>query len=416
MKEIKLKKNVKLLIGDNIINPLTYVTISFTGGYSSEKKLELSHLTEHIFICFNYMIDGKVVSNPYMDNMHADARTEDDRVEFTFCVRDRLELHEKLEVLSHCFNDIVITDKELEREKITIIDELYQNGSSMEYIHKVERDFRTVTIEDVRRYIRENFSTDNLTITTIGRLDEQSIVDEMDELVSYLPTNNRKNTFNPDILDKWEAEGIRTQLGEKNSEELKLVFFTNNEVSTLRGKALFDLLALYLDNFRLGVKKRLRQEKRLAYRTHIWINDKREEMCYQIHCRQENIDEVIKETIAYFDEVCNKGVTEQDLELIKRDKLRNYEARPFHLLARVIRTISDKYLSTRDESTDVEIQQKILQDEEASVKKYNNERQQYVEKIEIIKSITADEMNEFIKKYFLGSRLVVKVNKEEKKI
>ena len=49
IKEIPLNKGVKLITGANLVNGCTYVSLSFVGGYSSEKMLELSHLSEHIY-------------------------------------------------------------------------------------------------------------------------------------------------------------------------------------------------------------------------------------------------------------------------------------------------------------------------------------------------------------------------------
>ena len=411
IKEIELEKGVKLIAGENIVNNCTYVSLTFAGGYASEKYFELAHLVEHIFLGFDYLVDGKIQPNKYMGNMRADARTKDDRVEFTFCVTSEEELKEKLDVLIHCFNDVVITKEDLEKEKITIFDELYQDGSTLEYIEKVKNTFKKLKVKDVQDYIKTNFNANNLTICTIGKLGEGVLIEDLNNLIFSLPQGKRISV--PSGIGKQRCEIGASQTDNKIAQKVKVCYLTDLNITGDKERILYDLLRFYLDNFRVGIKKILRREKRLVYRTQVFgTSYKNADLIVTAYSKEENLEQVIEETEKYISTLAANGLKERDLEFIKQVRIDFLKSRPIHITENIIRDIFDDYSKTQNSKIDKQILSKFIDENKESFDNYNPKDVETM--IKDISSVNLHEFNEFVKNFFKNAEIVAKIDGNQK--
>lgn len=408
IKEIELNKGVKFIFGENIVNRCTYVTLVFIGGASKQKYLEQAHLVEHIVSCFSYKINGKIQSNTLLGSSKADARTENSSISFSFAVTNLNDLVEKLQILSHSLNDVVITKEDLEKEKQTIIDELIYADFSTEYIEKVKNDFKKLTIVDIREYIAKNLTSDNLIIYTMSPVGTNELTNCLNNFVDSLKHTNHKNeiTKKPGIWAK--------DKGDHQHSKIYIIYKLNKLIKTEKESCLFDLFWLYVQNFRLGLKKPLRHEKRLIYRSDIYSSSvDRSDFIAKIYSKDDNADIVTEEALAYFEDLFNNGVTNENFEFIKKNYQDFLYARPMHVPQRMIVKIMEEYLKNKNFHIDEEMQQNLLYSENETVKKYNQQKMD--EMINFISTISVEEFNEFIKLHFSSSECTIKIENDQVK-
>lgn len=408
IKEIELNKGVKVIAGDNIVNRCSYVTFVFVGGSSKQKYLEQAHLVEHIISIFKYKINGEIKQNSLLGSSKADARTQNDNMSFSFAVTNLSDLVEKLQILSYSINDVIITKEDLEKEKQTIIDELIYADFSTEYIEKVKNDFKKLTIENIREYIAKNLTSDNLIIYTLSPANANELTNCLNNFVDSLKQTNHKNkiTKKPGIWAK--------DKGEHQHSEIYLTYKLNKPIKTEKEQCLFDLFWLYVQNFRLGIKKPLRHEKRLVYRADVNTSSAdRSDLVAKIYCKDDNTDVVIEEALAYFEDLFNNGVTNENFEFIKKNYQDFLFSRPMHVPQRMVVKISEEYLKNKNFHIDEEMQQNLLDSENETVKKYN--KQKTDEMINFLSTISLEEFNEFIKSHLLGSNCDIKIENNQVK-
>lgn len=411
IQDIRLSHGVRLIAGQNIVNASTYIMLKFIGGHSVQRYLELGHLCEHVVSGFDYMVGGVRSDNMYMGSKKADARIESDCMMFSFCVNSPEDLDEKLDTLTHCINDVIIDDDELEKEKITIIDELIQGRSSSEYIDKVERDFKKITVADIRDYIDTNLTSDNLLIYTIGNIDIENMSKILDSFVCRLRHTGRKNTPNLDFKGEWYGDKA---YGEEPS-VVNISLLPSGKLANKKDRYLFDLLLLYLGNFRMGIKRSLRHEKRLCYRTAVSTSGlDQADIQTQIVCKDDNVEQVLCESEQYFDTLFSNGVSEAEFELVKDNKHDYLLARPLHIPIRELRKIGDEYISTADPQIDEKIERDLLANNREAVE--SHDQKQIDEMIKYVATLKYTDFNAFMKKYFLSATCLTQIESGQGKL
>ena len=401
---IELEKNVQLLLGKNIINPCTYVSLVFTGGHSVEKYLEQAHLAEHIVSGFDYKINGEKSANLFLGSKKADARVERNCMMFSFCINSINELRDEFNILSHCLNDIVISDEELQREKITILDELIQADISDEYVQRVKKDFEKITAKDIYEYILNNLTADNLKIYVLSNMDAKKLIEPFNEFVNRLKLTGKKNVINSN--QKQTNRG--SVAGDCSHIEIVLSLNTKKPLKSKIDKFLFDLLLLYANNFRYGIKLPLRHKNRLVYRTDIASNGfEAGDLILTIKCKDENAEQVIELSKQYFDNLFHNGISYQEFEFIKQCKLDFLKSRPFHIPQPKIKKLITEYEESQDRAIDEAIQKDLLSENQQSVKEFDNNK---IEKaINDIQTLKAEEFNKFIREYFENADIKISI-------
>ena len=405
IQDVRLENNVELFVGENQINPCTYITLVFTGGSSAQKYLELAHLCEHIVSTFDYKIHGKKSSNRYMGDKKADARVESECMMFSFCINSNEDLKEKLDVLTHCLNSIVIEEDNLQKEKITILDELIQADMSDEYIKKVKKDFEKITPNDVYEYIQNNLTADNLKIFALSNMDKKQLIETLNEFTVKLNLTGHKNAVDPNFRGIWYYDKKK----EQGHTEIKLSLKAKKCLQTKNDKYMFVLLLLYANNFRYGIKRALRQESRLVYRTDISTNGfETADLILKISCKDENVEQVTALSKQYFDNLFKQGISEQEFDFIKQIKQDFLRARPFHIPQYMIREFILEYTKTHNQNLDETMQKQLLEKNQEVVKNFDKERIE--ETIKDIETLKYEDFNRFLSKYFENTDIKFELN------
>ena len=395
--------------------------LSFKGGHSTENKLELSHLCEHVLLGFNYSLNGQEKPNLYMGKMQADARTKEDLMEFTFCVLDCNELNEKIQILKNAINSVIIPKQALEKEKKTILDELFQSGTDAEYVGEVKKQFKNLTPQDIYNYIKDNLTADNLSILVLGDLEKKKTINIFNEFISSIPEKGKTFVQSPQMAElskRLNLKGMRNLAGGLRPRQshagvtVRAIFNQNTSTQTENEKMMIQLLISYLDNFRLGIKKVLREDKRLVYRTGAWNEE--DSFGVKAVCREENAEQVKILMQEYLKSLYESGISLNDFETIKREKQRYFLSRPIRILEYVQRNILDEYLKTNNQHLDETYQLAFLEGNQ--VDKNKSVINQADKNIKTLSQIKYSEFCDFIKQFLQTTEFSTKSNAQTKNV
>ena len=350
MEKLNLNHGAELLLKPSKSN-VSYFYILFKGGANTETYLQQAHLTEHVIVGFDVKLNGKSQKNDFMGHYHADAKTADNFIRFQFFVTNLSQLKEMLNNLSNNINNIIITPSKLNKEKGIIITECETYGFDKLNFSKSELtlNLKNVKNKDVKNYINKNLTANNLKIYAISNLNKNELLATFSNFVECLPSGG---IANPDIDDDFQWNGKRTDENfvpglnyydkdlntptEINLQEnltqlqtdiisvkdaiLKIQLTYNFVCTDYTQLAKLSAFQLFIADYSNGIKKLLRHEKGLVYRTasDLVITPKQTAIVTKVYLCNDN-ETTIKETINWFENIKNNGLTEQEFEILKND-------------------------------------------------------------------------------------------------
>lgn len=189
----------------------------------------------------------------------------------------------------------------------------------------------------------------------------------------------------------------------------------SGKLANKKDRYLFDLLLLYLGNFRMGIKRPLRHEKRLCYRTAVSTSGlDQADIQTQIVCKDDNVEQVLCESEQYFDTLFSNGVSEAEFEMAKNNKRDYLLARPLHIPTRELRKIGDEYISTADPHIDEKIERDLLANNREAVESHDQKK--IDEMIKYVATLKYTDFNAFMKKYFLSATCSTQIESGQGKL
>ena len=348
MKRIKLNKGAELLL-EKSKGKVSYFFVLFKGGYNAEKILQLSHLTEHVIMCFDVENNGKIENNGYMGKLKSDARTEDDFMRFQFFVLDEVQLQERVDRVSLMINNVHIPEDKLEKEKQMIITEWATAGKD---VNKLLEPMQKISPEDVKDYIKHNVTANNLQIYAVSSIEETTLVKIFNNFIKTLNKSKNNNPFTrekemwqvlhnrmPDLSQAKTVELTKeivktpSKILYKNRSDKKLLFinfYVNCSCNDYLTHAKMSALTSFIANFNCGIKKVIRHEKGLVYRTNTNFVPAvcQSKIETEIFVDSSKLKQTIKESLKWFENLAKNGLTEQEYEVLKFDYKFNAYTRP----------------------------------------------------------------------------------------
>lgn len=409
--KIKLGSNSNLYLGENNINKASYINVMFLGGRAVQKCPQLAHLCEHILIGFDRIVQGKLKKCEYMGSMKADARTQDTFLEFHFITQDIEQLRDKLLELSNQIKYVNITQSALDREKRIIEEELISYGTINEQDFKeFKKSLDAITIEDCINYIRDNITANNLQIIMLNNLRKEEVVDILKKFHESLPTSNKNNKYAPqkEVSIEIASQDDGDVMSLANIEAVC-------ELSTIDKKddVKLDILNSYLQNFRVGIKRNLRHELGLVYRTTAGIRGDNT-LFVTAKTREENLELVAEKIEEYFNNLRDNGISQEDFELVRFNRDFLMCIRPNIIGANALRKIHKDYVTIGDQDADSKILNELKQSNINAIEYWTNwKNDNLVEYLDRLNKITIDEMNTFINKYLSKGHFYIDVLSEQ---
>lgn len=350
MERLLLNNGAELLLKPSKSN-VSYFYILFKGGANVETFLQQAHLVEHIVVGFDVKTNNKPCKNAFMGHYHADAKTADEFMRFQFFVTDLAQLKQMLENLSTDINNVIISADCLDKEKGIIITECETYGFDKLNFSKQEliSSFKKIKIKDIKDYINKNLTSNNLKIFAISNLSKTDLVNAFSTFISNLPLSD---VINSNIDENFQWNGKQTEnnfvpglnyydkdlntpncINLKENKNLlnKDVLSVNNSILSIQLAKTFDCtdyktlsklcaFQLFIADYVNGIKKLLRHEKKLVYRTSadLLITPEESAILTKIYlCDNKNL--TLKEAVNWFENIKNNGLSEQEFEILKND-------------------------------------------------------------------------------------------------
>lgn len=349
MRTIKLEKGAVLKTTKSKSN-VSYFYILFKGGAQSEKILQLSHLAEHVLTTFDIKENNITHKNDFVGRFHGDARTEEDFTRFQFFVTNEEELVEMLNKILLMINNVVITKVRLDKEKQTIINEV-KTSERKKYSNKQVIDaMKKISIQDVKDYIGENLTANNLVIYAITNETTLNLKGILNNFVNQLKVSELNNSFERDDYI-WHGDSTRIGFLElnkdlsvpanvslienqkkinenlitiKSQQEFQLIelqILKKIATDNYKQHALMQAFELFIADFQEGIKKKLRHELGLVYRTnHEYIvTPKKSLISNKIFTTPDNLEKVEHEMVLWFQTILENGLTEEQFKRLKNN-------------------------------------------------------------------------------------------------
>lgn len=242
------------------------------------------------------------------------------------------------------------------------------------------KSLQSITSADLKKFIRNSFTLENIHVAVAGEVDEISLIEELQKLFATLPKKFKSQTIsNISIPDTYAEHSVVYDIPQT------VVKIVHKGID----KDHPDFFALQMASLCLGdstvgvLWNKVRKERGLTYdlQCRFNIDDNFNDFVITTATNTASVNEainLIKTTLA---EVSEQGFSEENFELMKASFLGNYKR---------------SFLSSRS------IASRLLN---YSMSGFSKDRYQQV--IESIKALTVDEVNRAFKKFFSVSNIHV---------
>ena len=353
MEKLDLNHGAELMLKPSK-SDVSYFYVLFKAGAQSEKYLQLAHLTEHIIVQFDVESGTKTLKNQFMGKYHSDAKTGDDYMRFQFFVINTEQLKERLTTLQFNINNIKVDNAKLETEKGMILTENETYGFDRLTYAKDDllQSMAEINANDVKDYIKQQLTANNLKVFAISSMAPQTLVPMLNEFVEALPKNGLNNHDVDDDF-QWNGKGSKSENNfipglnyydkdlsiplnvdlKANYEKLNKNILTLKDDTTLTVQisksfcctdyptlAKINALQLFVADFKYGIKRKLRHELGLIYRTNceLLIAQNKTAIITKIFlCKDKT--KTIQETKKWFKNLLDNGLTDEELAVLKNN-------------------------------------------------------------------------------------------------
>ncbi len=397
--------SIDIYSAPNTINKANYFNINFAGGRSTQQVEQVAHLCEHILLGFSTKQNGMEQPNEWLGQFHQDGRVKEKHVEFTFEVLNIDQLKQCLDTISNNINNIYITSERVENEKQIIVEELVQHNTlSKQEFEFFKKSLKSITVDMIKDYIKRNFTRNNLYVYVLNsNLDGKEIENAIKQFADTLPKKTEKTKI-------YEYEHIEDHINKANDINDKVKAETLNYVYKLptlkaKEKLLLKLTSFYVGNPKLGIKKLLRCQKHLIYRSSndITYDDDGTNFITSVSCSSKNAKKCKTEMQNWFKNLMQNGLTQEEFDAVKFSLQFNLRTQPKVVGAHHLRTIFDTYQQTQQQDIDEIVLSKLKPEANEYNQKNLGDNTNF---LKLLPTITLEEVNEFIKKYITNQNIL----------
>ena len=299
----------------------------------SDKEEGISHMLEHM------IFKGTPTRNYFeiseeIDYLGANVNAHTTKEETVFYINALTQfLGKSVDILFDIVTNSTIDEKELEKEKDVIVEEIKMykdspddlvfemnyadsiNGQYSKPIIGTQESVKGFTADEIRKYYKERYTKDNILIVVSGNFDKNEIIQKIDQYFSKLVD---KKTDRRDKIDFSFNAGKK--IVTKDINQVNICISHENEDYNSKNKIYTDILANIIGG---SMSSRLFQEIRekngLAYSVYTY------NQYYlsggltstYIGTNLENYEKAIEITLSEFKKLRENGVTEDELQKAK---------------------------------------------------------------------------------------------------
>ena len=399
--ETNLVNRVKLYSFYKPNSPIYFRVFFYAGSQFDGDKPGLAHFCEHIMISGTEKYPTRIILNEKIQEsgIRSNAFTNSKNLWLTFDLADKADLPEMFEIVDQILNKSIFAPDTIEKERGAVLAEQTRNTSNpSQYINVLQsfllfqgtnienpvlgfdESVRSITRDDLLNYRDKYLSNGRVAYFISGDFDERIVTEYINKI------NNKRQPIEPIksklpiVIEK--KESLKKISGiEQNyvnlSTRIEPIVSNLNKVSG----DIFGMLFGQGNSSRLY--KALRNDRGLVYGVSSGINNNSEFALLGINtsCRVKDSIEVIKIIKDELFKIIKDGINNEELERAKKNILRNLkfdsETSAFWVQTKIMRELTSD-------------SEPILPDE-------------YVN---MIKSVSVDDVNSFIKEYLTGKELM----------
>ncbi len=357
----------------------------------------ISHVLEHMIFKGTPTRDYFQISEE-IDYLGASINAHTSKEETVFHINALTEfLGKTVDILFDIVTNSVIDEKELEKEKDVIIEEIrmykdtpddlvfelnYSDSISGQYgkpIIGTEESVKSLSSEAIRRYYRERYTKDNIVISVSGNFNREEIIGKVDSYFGKLADNkiDRRNDIDFNFKD---GESLHT----KDINQVNICITHEGMSYTDENRIYIDISANIMGG---SMSSRLFQEIRekngLAYSVYTYNQYYKDGgvISTYIGTNKENYRDAIEITLNEFKKLREEGIKEIELQKAKNKYLSKIAFSMENPRSRM--NILGNYYIRRKELIDIEKLKKEVKD------------------------VKLEEINNFIKKQYLTQNITV---------
>ncbi|KPK41355.1 MAG: hypothetical protein AMJ78_05715 [Omnitrophica WOR_2 bacterium SM23_29] len=347
LKKHTLENGLTVIIKNTHKIPLVAVQLVVKCGSSTENKFAgcgISHFVEHmIFKGTPTRAVGEIEKQIKSYGGDINGSTSHDSTEFHLIVRKE-HLNEALELLVDCIVNPAFDERELEKERQVILNEIRMNRDEPSrrasvllwenayfahpYKYPVigyEDLFKQIKREDLIEYHKANYIPNNIVLSIVGDIENGSALDAVYDTFGRLPRAVDVRALAPE-----EPLQMSMRSAEEKIPDLKLSFlllafhstrFADEDLYSL------DLLAAALGQGESSrLYRRLVRDEKLAYSVSAFNYTPKDPGLFVIVLTLEDnkIEEALKEVLKELNRVKVRSISRAELKKIKRSTLSGY--------------------------------------------------------------------------------------------
>lgn len=401
-KKISLVNGVKLYAFYKPNCPIYFRVYFYAGSQYDEDKPGLAHFCEHMMISGTEKYPTKALLNEKIQEIGArsNAFTNRKNLWLTIDLADKTDLSEMFEIVDQTLNKSIFAPDIIEKERGAILAEqtrttsnpsqniynlqsvlLFQGTNIENPITGFDESVKTITRENLINYRDKYLTNGQVAYFISGDFDEKIVIDSINKINNLRRPIECAKVKLPIITDKKEL--FKKTL---NPEQNYLSLSTRiTPIGDKIGMVSGDLLNHI---FGRGITSRLfrtlRYDRGLVYgvESNVFYNSEWTSFSVNTNCRVKDTQEVVKIIKEEFTKIIKKGINDDELERAKKNILRNLrfesETANFWVNISIMKELTDQL-------------DPILLDEY----------------INILKLITVEDVNLFIKKYLAGKEFLL---------
>ncbi|MDO4482072.1 MAG: pitrilysin family protein [Bacillota bacterium] len=247
-------------------------------------------------------------------------------------------INKAVEVLLDIFFHSLYDEKEMEREKQVVYEEINMHDDSPEddvsdtfyealfdnhplgtEILGTKEILASLTPDDLRRYVDENYTVGNVLISVTGNFDENSILETFERHFRQLSRKQQREVVYPDsykpkfIFKERDIEQAHICMGVRGAKLDDELHYARHIVSGILGGSMSSRLF-----------QSIREEKGMAYSVYSYLSSYKEDGCFTIYAGvgQDKLPETIKLIKKELELLKEKGIT-QDEFIASKEQLKS---------------------------------------------------------------------------------------------
>ena len=306
--------------------------------YENKGEEGISHLLEHMLFKGTQNRSAKKISEEIDDvGGHINAFTSKEVTAYYVTILSE-HIEKAVEILSDIYLNSTFPQEEIDKEKKVVIEEIRMYDDIPEdKIHDENSEFvlfgsgvansvlgteesvEGISRESMIKYWKERYTTDNMAVAVAGNFKESELIDILEKYLGKFDLKMAERNYNKNFVINSGEKIIN-----KETNQVHLCFNTTGLSFLDKDKFVLSIISSVLGgNMSSRLFQKIREDKGLAYSVYTYSSSYLEGGMFTAYAgtTKENYKEVIEIIKSEFQDIKNKGITEDEMNKSKNQIL-----------------------------------------------------------------------------------------------